>query len=332
MGRQVTRPRPALSALYPRPGEPIVPRLLQEVVFDRHPSSDPGASDLYRVAQAGVRAWKVFPAELCRRVAMTVVDRAQSRLPQLPQSLLSTPLPDPGTALSYSLERRTINTLERTVRSGELDGRWTLGRYLSLPRLGGRAVVDLLSAVEAHEGPLARRAASLTGRQLEQEVVFVVRNLPISEPRVQASLREPGVADSSKVDLARLARDWVRRGHLVPFRLVALGGIRIAVAPAHATAARTAYRTAARAIAFGGSASVLEIATQLTGAPGAAVDATFIERLFSNLVTFRWVDRPAGVFWFAGATTPFVASVRKTLANARSRRRLRSSPLGARRV
>jgi hypothetical protein len=306
--------------------------LLQEAVLDRYPASAPGAADIYRVAQAGVRAWKLFPAELCRRVAMTVIDRAQSRLPQLPASVLSTPLPDPGTALSYSLERRTINTLERTVRSGERHGLWTLGRYLSLPRLGGRAVVDLLSAVEAHEGPLARRAASLTGRQIEQEVAFVVRNLPISEQRVQASTREAAAADSSKVDLSRLARDWVRRGHLVPFRLVALGGVRIAVAPAHTTAARTAYRTAARAIAFGGSASILEIATQLTSAPGAAVDARFIERLFSNLVTFRWVDRPAGLFWFAGATTPFAASVRKTLSNARSRRRIRSSPLGARRV
>jgi len=330
MGRQVTRPRPTLSALYPRPGEPIVPRLLQEVVFDRYPSSDPGASNLYRVAQAGVRAWKLFPAELCRRVAMTVIDRAQSRLQELPESALSTPLPDPGTALCYSLERRTINTLERTVLSGELDGLWTLGRYLSLPRFGGRAAVDLLSAVEAHEGPLARRAASLTMRQLEQEVAFVVRNLPISEPRVQSSTRETAVADSSRVDLSRLARDWVQRGHSVPFRVVAIGGVRIAVAPAQATAARTAYRTAARAIAFGGSASILEIATQLASAQEAPVDATFIEHLFSNLVTFRWVDRPAGVFWFAGATTPFSASIRKGLSNSRGRRRIRLGPLGAR--
>jgi hypothetical protein len=303
--------------------------LLQEVVFDRHPSNDPGASNLYRVAQAGLRAWKIFPAELCRRVAMTVIDRAQSRLQQLPKSVLSTPLPDPGTALSYSLERRTINTLERTVMSDEIGGPWTLGRYVSLPRFGGRAVVDLLSAVEAHEGPLARRASLQTGRQLEQEVAFVVRNLPISEPRVQASTRENGVMESAKIDLSRLARSWVQRGHAVPFRLVAIGGVRIAVDPGQATAARSAYRTAARAVAFGGSASILEIATQLASAPGAPVDAAFIERLFSNLVTFRWVDRSAGVFWFAGTTTPFSASVRKSLLKARRRYRPRSSPSSA---
>jgi hypothetical protein len=61
---------------YPRPGEPIVPRLLQEVVFDRHPSSDPGAANLYRVAHAGTDAWRLLPAQVCRQVGMKVVDRA----------------------------------------------------------------------------------------------------------------------------------------------------------------------------------------------------------------------------------------------------------------
>ena len=73
--------------------------------------------------------------------------------------------------------------------------------------------------------------------------------------------------------------------------------------------ARVAYRTALRAIAFGGSASISEITDQLGGLPGQRVDATFVEQLFSNLVTFRWVDRAAGVFWFAGAPSPVLASV-----------------------
>ena len=325
MGRQVTRPRPTLSAFYPRPGEPIVPRLLQQLVFDRRPSRDAGAANLYRVAQAGANAWKLLPAEICRRVGMEVVDRVQSRLQQLPESFLATPLPDPSTALTYRLERRTINILQRTLSPGEAEGPWTLGRYLALRRFGGRAIVDLLSAAEAHEGQLARRAGALMTRQLEENVAFVVHNLPISELRVRASLRDMALSDNSKVELSRLARAWVRLGNSVPFRLAMLGGVRVAVRPSQVTAARVAYRTAVRAIALGGAASILEITTQLMSVSGTTADATFVERLFSNLVTFRWVDRAAGVFWFAARATPFPVAVRKALSTARRRRRPRRS-------
>ena len=158
-------------------------------------------------------------------------------------------------------------------------------------------------------------------------MALVVRNLPISEPRVQAALREAALADGSKTDISRLARAWVQWGNSVPFRLAVIGGVRIAVLPSQVTAARVAYRTAVRAIASGGSASILEISTRVMSAPGATVDATFVERLFSNLVTFRWVDRAAGVFWFAGAPTPFSTSVRQALSTARRRRRTREHNL-----
>jgi hypothetical protein len=190
------------------------------------------------------------------------------------------------------------------LASHDVEGSWTLGRYLALRRFGGRAIVDLLAAIEAHEGHLARRASSLTTRQLEEEVAFVLRNLPISEPRVRASLHDGALSGGSKIELSRLARAWVQRGNSVPFRVATLGGARIAVRPDQVTAARVAYRTALRAIAFGGSASISEITAQLAGLPSGRIDATFAERLFSNLVTFRWVDRAAGVFWFAGAAFP----------------------------
>ncbi len=323
MGRHVTRPRPFPAAKYPRPGEPIVPRLLQEIVFDRYPSTDPGAANLYRVAQAGAGAWKRSTAEICRQVAMKVIDRVQSRLQQLPEAVRTAPLADPGTALSYGIERRTFNTLRRAISAGGVDGPWTLGRYLTIPRFGGRAVVDLLAAMEAHEGQLARRVGSLADRQLEEKVAFIVRNLPISEARVRASARNMPVSDGSKVDLVRLARTWVQRGNSVPFRVVSIGGLRIAVRTSQVTAARVAYRTAARAVAFGGSASVVDITTQLIGVAGVTVEATFVERLFANLVTFHWVDRAAGVFWFAAKPAPFSVAVRRALSTARRRGRTR---------
>ena len=161
MGRQVTRPRPTVAALYPRLGEPIVPRLLQQLVFDRHPSRDSGAANLYRVAQAGADAWKRLPAEICRRVAMKVIDRVQTRLQQLSKSVSATPLPDPGTALTYRLERRTINTLQRILLAGEAEGRWTLGRYLAVRSSSGGAPSSIFSLRSRHTkvslpGALAR--------------------------------------------------------------------------------------------------------------------------------------------------------------------------------
>ena len=245
---------------------------------------------------------------------MKVVDRVQSRIHQLPGSALATPLPDPGTVLTYGLEHRTINALRRTLSAGLVDGAWTLGRYLGLPRFGGRAIVDILAATEAHEGQLARRVGWRVERQLEEKVTFVVRNLPISETRVRASLQDLPFSGGSNVDLPGLARAWVQRGNSVPFRIAVIGGVRIAVRPSQVTAARAAYRTASRAVAFGGSASVLEITAQLTRAAGVMVDAAFVERLFANLVTFRWIDRAAGVFWFAVAPGPFSAKIRELVS------------------
>ncbi len=126
MGRQVARPRVTLSAFYPRPGEPIVPRLLLELVFDR-PARDAGSADLYRVAQAGANAWKIFPAEVCRDVGMKVVDRVQSRLQRLSKPCLATTLPDPNTALRFRREAATTPTIVPVAKAQsppEAIGNW----------------------------------------------------------------------------------------------------------------------------------------------------------------------------------------------------------------
>jgi hypothetical protein len=331
MARQLAIQRPARSAPFPRPGEPIVPAVLERLVFDRFPSSDPGAANLFGVAHAGVAAWKAFPAEVCRRVGATVVDRVQSRLQQLPEAILQVPLPGPAIALTFELERRTFNTLRRALSAG-LDGPWTLKRYLGLPRFGGRAVVDLLAAVEAQEGQLGRRARAAATRHLEERVAFVQRHLPISEQRLRASLGE-AEAHAAELDLSRLARSWVQRGHAVPFRVVEIGGVKIAVGLSQVTAARTAYRVALRAIAVWGAASIYDIAAQLRAGPIGGQGAAFVERLFASVATFRWVDRSAGWFWLSGASAPFTFAVRQTLSAKRLhtevRRRVARHPTAA---
>ena len=55
---------------YPRPGEPIVPRLLRPLVLERHPSGAAIDSDNDLIARddLGADAWKRLPPETCRRV------------------------------------------------------------------------------------------------------------------------------------------------------------------------------------------------------------------------------------------------------------------------
>src|SRR5690349_931775 len=128
---------------YPRPGEPIVPRLLRPLVLERHPTGLPLDPDGELIAHddLGADAWKRLPPEVCRRVSLLVVDRVQTRLRALPGQIRDTLLPAPDAALALPLERRTINTLGRAVGTGPDGEPWTVGRYLAIRRFGGRALV-----------------------------------------------------------------------------------------------------------------------------------------------------------------------------------------------
>ena len=324
MGRRIFIARPCRTAAYPRGGEPIVPRLLREVVIDRH-----APSDLSEIARLGSEAWLRYSTETCRRIAVSVVDRVQTRLEGLPERILVTPLPDPTIMLSCRLEPRTANTLRRALTAGGARGSWTLGRYVGLPRFGGRAVVDLLTAVEAHGGRTEAPAEIRAKREMDVAVAFVTRNLPISERRVREQLGDLRSAPGAPTCLAELARACVRRGQDVPFRVVELGGVGIAVGLSEVTAARTAYRIAARAVAGWGAASTHAIGAQIRMVSGHTVDAAFVERVLSEIESFRWIDRRTGWFWFVGPTKPLQANVRRILAakpgisNARLLRTLR---------
>ena len=153
---------------YPRHGEPIVPRLLRPLVIERRPSShSDGDNELLSRFDLGPEAWSLLPAETCRRLSMLVVDRVQTRVEALPEQALKMPLPDPDEALKLPIEGRTANTLRRECRRGAA-GPWTVERYLGLRRFGGRALVDLLAAMEAAgvaaPGSSRRRTRQWPGR------------------------------------------------------------------------------------------------------------------------------------------------------------------------
>ena len=103
--------------------------------------------------RAGARRLAPPAAETCRRIGLLVVDRVQTRLRALPDEVLDAPLPAPGAALAtLPLERRTVNTLRRADAASTKEAPWTIRRYLAIPRFGGRALVDLLAALEVHAG------------------------------------------------------------------------------------------------------------------------------------------------------------------------------------
>jgi hypothetical protein len=312
MGRRIVIGRPARPARFPRPGEPIVPRLLREVVLRRQPTAaPPGAEgDLLNSRNLGAEAWKNLPAERCFRLGMAVVDRVQTRLQGLPAHVLDAPLPDPATALTFRIERRTANTLRRAIADGA-EGVWTLKRYLTIPRFGGRAVVDLLAAAEANGGGANAREI-VAERISDRALAIVARELPISEKRVNEDLAACGAP--TPFELRALVRSTVARGQIAPFHVLEIGGARIALRLSQLSAARTTYRIAVRSIQSWGATTIASVAALIDAVPGRENATSFVEKVLVDLPAFRWIDRNNGWFWFVGRANPLVDDLRRILS------------------
>jgi hypothetical protein len=308
---------------YPRHGEPIVPRLLRPLVIERRlvALADP-ENEMLTQLDLGPGAWSRLSAETCQRLAMLVVDRVQTRVGALPALTRSTLLPGPEAALALPIERRTANTLRRELRRGA-DGPWTLDRYLAIRRFGGRALVDLLAALEASGQlglePLAPGPAAVGAlpaeRRLDAALAFVARQLPLSEEHAQQELLAQGLIDRD-VDLAHLAHTAVRLGRNAPFHIIDVGGTRVIVRLADVTAARASYRIALRTVQGWGTATIRAVASQVRAAVHAVVDASFVERMLVGISAFRWLDRRDGWFWFAQGRNPLVSDLRKIFSVA----------------
>ena len=293
-----------------------MPRLLREVILSGHPTSviARAEGDLLTSRNFGTEAWKNLPPDQCLRLAMAVVDRVQTRLQGLPAHVLEAPLPDPATALTFRIERRTANTLRRAIDEGA-EGPWTLTRYLNLPRFGGRAVVDLLAAVEANGGGANAREI-VAERISDRALTIIARHLPISEKRVNEELAACGAP--TLFDLRDLVRSTVGRGQIALFHVLEIGGARIALRLSQLSAARTAYRVAVRSIQSWGATTIASVAALVDTVPGAesteAFVEGFVEHVLVDLPAFRWIDRSNGWFWFVGHPNPLLDDLRKILS------------------
>lgn len=302
---------------YPRHGEPIVPHLLRPLVLERHPSGLPSDRDNDLIArdELGADAWRRLPVEVCRRVGLVVVDRVQTRLRSLPQPIRDTLLPSPEAALALPIERRTINTLRR---AGALrtDEPWTVGRYLSIRRFGGRALVDLLSAFEARAGVVLPNLANVgltDDRALKRLLLTIAQRLPIAEHLLELN-RRPGGRPSDQIDVTSLLKSAAQLGQEFSFRVIDLGGTRVVVHLRDLTVARAAYRIAVRTLRTVGAATTDGIAGQVRATTRSTIDANFVAGLLSGLPAFRWLDREGGWFWFDQRSNPLLANLRKVLS------------------
>ena len=302
---------------YPRPGEPIVPRLLRPLVMERRPVTRPDLdTEMLSHFDLGSEAWNRLPPEVLRRLSMLVVDRVQTRVHMLPELARNCPLPDPRTALTLPIERRTANTIRRGLRMPPSSGPWTVERYLGLRRFGGRALVDLLAAVEAHvaaPSPAIVDATPTSGpspagdfpteRALDQALTLITRSLPISEAQAKVELVRAGLV-ARPIDLGQLARLAVELGRNAPFHIIDVGGSRMIVRLSDVTAARASYRIAVRAVQGWGTAPIRAVVARLRVVVQTVVEASFVERLLVGIAGFRWLDRQDGWFWFTQGRNP----------------------------
>jgi hypothetical protein len=234
-------------------------------------------------------------------------------------------LPDPSGVLDLPLEHRTVNTLRRAAAMSSA-GNWTVQRYLELPRFGGRALVDLLAAVEANHEPVPLGTASVddqgehdAGSWSPAGVDRLLRNiaggLPTTEAQLNARLIREG-AIASPLDVEDLLRSAAALGRPVPLRVIVLRGSRVVVRLSELTVARTAYRIASRAMHDWGADTVQAVTTKVRLATDATIGGTFVEQLLTGLTAFRWLQRRTGWFWFVHPTNPLLVNLRKILCVA----------------
>jgi hypothetical protein len=308
---------------YPRRGEPIVPRLLRELVVDRRaPAPYDGDADLLHLLRTdlGSDAWRRLPSETCHRLSLAVVDRVQTRLGGLSELVCETVLPPPESAVRLTLESRTSNVLRRSIQRGQTDGTWTLRRYLSLDRFGARALVDLLAALEAQGGPLtpsaepAVDAVALVGRLL----ATLAPRLPLAEDDAAALLQAEACGLPVPASPRWLASAAVGFGFNPPFRTIDLGSARLVVRVGEGAAARAAYRIAVRLVQRQGTATISDVAERLRVSAGVPLDRAFVTRVLTALPTFRWLAPPPaekdGWFWFIAHASPVLADLRRIFA------------------
>lgn len=147
---------------YPRPGYPIAPRLLRDIL--QYPVPDQRVSDSLRLSDLDESAWARFSPETCKRLGAAVIASLPPILPDFIRHRHLPKLPDQVTSDELLLEPRTRNCL---MNRGLLNppqklADLTIGDILQIPGFGKKSLVDLLSTLESLALRATRTPANVT--------------------------------------------------------------------------------------------------------------------------------------------------------------------------
>ena len=169
---------------YPRPGHRIAPLALREILdapLPDHLLARSRTTHMHRLSDLDETAWSHFGPEVCRQLGEMVVSGVRGQLNSAPRSLRTRRLPRLLKELELEeleLEQRTYNALKRAQQRKVLslpgprtysslksslkrEQAWfsspqTIKQFASLRGIGARALVDLLTSLEATLSPEER--------------------------------------------------------------------------------------------------------------------------------------------------------------------------------
>jgi len=199
---------------YPRRGERIVPRILQEFFLDPIPEELAGADGL-RLCDLNESAWKRFPEDVLRKLSLVVVEKTAGRLAgRMGRLVRYRPFPRPPAGVCLEdlrIENRTRRCLAQEGFGEDLQklGDHTIGDIQSMHSFGPRCLIDLLSALESPRS--SRRKTKSTLSRLSELLSSKARRLAAlpeaamvraDDPRFSALMRAVDADARTAADLA----------------------------------------------------------------------------------------------------------------------------------
>jgi hypothetical protein len=261
----------------------------------------------------------------------SMAGRSPHAVPEAP----ARPSPSPQEILAAgNVAPRTQNILKRYLADAPVtDGEWTLGRLLTIPGFGQRALDDVVAALGSPRPPPSHHGARRGHRFLEDEIAEVLATrqrrggwiptplldralaliadrLPASEADLSRRIASAGLTRGA-VDLARIERAARFRDAAPPFSVLRRDGFVVAVTPGKLSTAATIHGLAVRAVVNWGLALVARVAFLAS-----AEDLGFVTAVLGAKSSFRWLDEQVGWFWFASDRSPLVRAIAKVLAVA----------------
>lgn len=187
---------------YPRPGFPIAPLTLKEVLDVPVPKLPykKALPEGLRFCDLDETAWKHLGPRACKKLATMILERVRAAIHHLPPEIRARKLPAVFGNLrveELELEFRTHNCLKKAgLRGSERLCEKTIGEISGLRGFGAKCLVDLLTSLESLASVSLDRGTAGTdlGRQITKEAtklrrMRLGRSIHRSDPRLGQLIR-----------------------------------------------------------------------------------------------------------------------------------------------